>query len=894
MATASSTLATLAVSATVTNGFDTVYFTESGAPALSGYTNELTPYTFVLQANKPNNSVVKISDNAILWDFGDGSYATGLTAQHVYPWPGEYEVTITFIDQLGQNRNTRYKQKVRPINYLRDEIYWETPGVLSGARDTVKAAAVSDALTIKRQNSWQSYHALSASGYTVSLYASGSNSKISNPRDFITNKYIHFQNLWRFVKSPTETTPINKIKTSSQKIYANRVGNNIVESLTGGVFVGTRGSANVHYIDDTPKTYSSIITGGTTGLSAVSATRPLGAVGLSGVSLGAVPTTPYFLNDPVWLFATLDTSKFADSTDMNERIKNGNYRDIGLNYHMHDIAVIPINITYNKPTKLLFTANGINTFGISQFKYEKSNIPYVISLADDDNNIIKAPFPPLSAAFSTGFPFYIVNGIGDNTLQPIYNIFDQIGLPTYGSFAGSLSTCKGDCSIVNRLSAAVIIAEPDSTGTINTTLSSSFRTLTGVSSDFVIAPLTGCKQIAKVNENFDFAKTLNSYILQENIKNNYKLTNEFIPGVFGTIDSHPSTFGKTIYEKIANYVMNISDIETANVEALYSIAESIGANLNDYKYPLPAGMRRLVDLLSIKHTVLWGSRDHTDTDFSDFGYPGNPNYATNRGSEITSSTYIITAGVPIIARELYNTDYQKIDTFIVSGLSGSSGYSAEYNGLTSYPLSTYDVRWGWGLSVPGTDPLSGYYKFYEFIPGINNEQVEGVINWSDQFTTINYTNSSYSDWVKDNGIIDELLQNQFYQGLDMISDTCLGYGASAGAPTGLSATYGSAILNWNIPSGTLYALVYRADPGSNFDDPSSYQLVGNSFTPGSYTDTTHLSAGIYSYRVAAVNQFGQTYNVAPSSAQIEIVDKSIRTTSGIVIVTFNNEVVVGH
>ena len=38
----------------------------------------------------------------VLWDFGDGSFGTGLTARHVYTWPGIYDVRSILYDEYGQ------------------------------------------------------------------------------------------------------------------------------------------------------------------------------------------------------------------------------------------------------------------------------------------------------------------------------------------------------------------------------------------------------------------------------------------------------------------------------------------------------------------------------------------------------------------------------------------------------------------------------------------------------------------------------------------------------------------------------------------------------------------------------------------------------------------------
>ena len=90
-----------------------------------------------------------------------------------------------------------------------------------------------------------------------------------------------------------------------------------------------------------------------------------------------------------------------------------------------------------------------------------------------------------------------------------------------------------------------------------------------------------------------------------------------------------------------------------------------------------------------------------------------------------------------------------------------------------YPLSGVNYYWGWGL-VTGTRSQSGieiepYYIFYKFRPKNLDEMVDGVIDFKNSLTTLRPTASSYQDWVKFGGVMDNILARAMYNGLGMFS-----------------------------------------------------------------------------------------------------------------------------
>jgi hypothetical protein len=72
--------------------------------------------------------------------------------------------------------------------------------------------------------------------------------------------------------------------------------------------------------------------------------------------------------------------------------------------------------------------------------------------------------------------------------------------------------------------------------------------------------------------------------------------------------------GKVVYEKIANIVPNLRDVDTCNVHALYSLAIELGVeNPKKYEYNFPVEIQRLVNIFSIsKSRLLQGDTINSD------------------------------------------------------------------------------------------------------------------------------------------------------------------------------------------------------------------------------------------------------------------------------------------
>jgi hypothetical protein len=163
--------------------------------------------------------------------------------------------------------------------------------------------------------------------------------------------------------------------------------------------------------------------------------------------------------------------------------------------------------------------------------------------------------------------------------------------------------------------------------------------------------------IFKVNENYDLGAQIKSYALTPTLFESGFLFDKFLPSIYGQYPYTHQDLGVHSYEKIANYVTNHSDVDTCEVDKLYSLADSINSNTNDYMLNYPSEIKRLMDILSINQSRLLGSVQKNQNNFLIQDKDGS----FNRGKLLTS-TYMVTAGTPVILKTRSLNSFQFIPT----------------------------------------------------------------------------------------------------------------------------------------------------------------------------------------------------------------------------------------
>jgi hypothetical protein len=192
-------------------------------------------------------------------------------------------------------------------------------------------------------------------------------------------------------------------------------------------------------------------------------------------------------------------------------------------------------------------------------------------------------------------------------------------------------------------------------------------------------------------------------------------------------------------------------------------------------------------MFSINHKRLFGARDRTDNNFDNLGYISTFHQGRNLGSLIDVETYQVTAGIPVVAKELFNNNYRLINTMTVKNPERDINPQAPME-LSVYNLKDYDKSWGWRLSFPDNEEFFHYYDFFEFIPGLSQEvmldesnnksipgvdltnypdetinQSDGVIEWDNPMTTLSETVSGIKIWSNPDNVSDISVDRMYGQ-----------------------------------------------------------------------------------------------------------------------------------
>jgi len=293
---------------------------------------------------------------------------------------------------------------------------------------------------------------------------------------------------------------------------------------------------------------------------------------------------------------------------------------------------------------------------------------------------------------------------------------------------------------------------------------STIRTITGSSALFNIYSDAGQFNIAKINENWNASGYYDSLRFQETLLDKQVFFDQFLGVILGGLNAQPYELGKTVYEKIANFVDNNADIDKVNVNELLSFCRELSIEFDQYNIIFPPQLRRIVDILSIKQSKLWGIQNKYNTNFDPRGtqFPNNT-YGTNLSSIIDPLTGTFTNGIPIVAQETFSGSYKLVNTNIIP----------DYDANDTIVLSAYSPNWGWGLVAPDISgsQISNYYNFYNYNPAYNDTYCDNIIDWTNPYTTLLPTNSAYVDWSQDNGIMQSLLSYELTKGFKLFTST---------------------------------------------------------------------------------------------------------------------------
>jgi hypothetical protein len=431
-----------------------------------------------------------------------------------------------------------------------------------------------------------------------------------------------------------------------------------------------------------------------------------------------------------------------------------------------DVNQVPIGIKSTivpntALSALAISSNGVtgegvrnNTFDINNIKFVNEKINFVVSIKDNnwftvakDTNLILG-----NTSLTNRISVYPINSQG----TPVHNIgtitsnFSYLSSVSGGFFRGLFTP---------SLTASNIRLKVDG------------LSLSGVSSTFNIYPSAGQYSIAKINEDFDFTNQLKQLRYQEFLQDYNVLFDDFFGSIFGNLSSDPTSMGKLPYEKIANFVSNKHSVDKCDVDSLFSMSYEIASDFTKFEknnFNYPAKLKRYIDIFSINHSRLWGAKNQWNLNFDNKFGADSTKYGINFGEKLDFYTTVLTAADGyIIAYEKFSSTFKLCNTYITTISTTLLNPS-----LSTYSLSSYNDTWGWNLvlgnNISGGEILK-YYDFYRYNSAIDGTVLDSVINFNDILTTLNYTNSSYDEWVNDSGFIDNILSNILYTSINLLS-----------------------------------------------------------------------------------------------------------------------------
>lgn len=422
-------------------------------------------------------------------------------------------------------------------------------------------------------------------------------------------------------------------------------------------------------------------------------------------------------------------------------------------------ACATIFLSAGIPTKLSITTDGIQN--MQPFYWQNSNILHTINIANNQSNI---KFLPLSNSTPIYIQRVFLSDNEDITSLITYN--QQLSANAFAS--DNFTHVRGYIRDLAKapITAANVKISACATFSINYNTLSSYGfftpltgtqtfTLTGISTTFNILSTT-YNNFRRFNESENFTCLMKDFVNAPTFKNSTQFFDEYFAVIAGAEPKDEEQLGQKIMEKISNFAENHSDIEVANLNQFLNMASQVDVNVEDFGLKYPQRLRRIMDVASIDHKKVWGARCPCKESFSCTNCCGNicstcgKNKADNLGTILNIETATISVGTPVVLKYI-QSDPIKYELY----------YPKSINGLTAYALS----------ALTGIDlktPLSTYYNFYTYVPTPANNQIAGIINWSDPYTTITESASTANDWYGDNQILDSIFNLDLHKGLGLL------------------------------------------------------------------------------------------------------------------------------
>jgi hypothetical protein len=248
--------------------------------------------------------------------------------------------------------------------------------------------------------------------------------------------------------------------------------------------------------------------------------------------------------------------------------------------------------------------------------------------------------------------------------------------------------------------------------------------------------------IVKINESFNMTKYMKDLAFMPVLRDSDYLFDTFFNSFFG---GDPDGLDTKAYEKIANYVINHSDIETCNIDQLYDLSNMVDLNTDDFQLNYPESIKRIVNLASINESLLWGGLTMDELDSKKLYLNTDP---------IDTTSFMVTAGVPMVLKT------KSLNTYRILPIGPNEGrdiYSIQ-DLATSLSLDAYFWR--------------SNYEFYILGDNIKTKDyANNIIDWDSDTNISPVLSSVYDDWIGDQGILETILSYELFSGLDLYHTT---------------------------------------------------------------------------------------------------------------------------
>jgi hypothetical protein len=164
---------------------------------------------------------------------------------------------------------------------------------------------------------------------------------------------------------------------------------------------------------------------------------------------------------------------------------------------------------------------------------------------------------------------------------------------------------------------------------------------------------------------------------------------------------------------------------------------------DDFQLKYPPNIKRVLNLASINESLLQGGLTEKKIDLDRLYLESSP---------INTTTFIVTAGVPMILKTKSLNTYRVIET---GPIYGSNYYTIQVL-ATSLGFDEYHWR--------------SDYEFFVAQYWQDQQYVNNVIDWTNEKNTLFVQPSALNtNWTTDEGILETMLSYELYKGLDLLN-----------------------------------------------------------------------------------------------------------------------------